>query len=242
MKIKQFRSILAIAVVAASVTASVSPAQAFTWDDLWNAVKRGYENAPSSNSPQQSNGGGNETPQSGGFNNETPQPQTAPANPVPQQSNFNPSQSSTVPQPTSPQQPIVQRLRARCVKVNGLDFEAIGRDSSESMISVGRRAVRVSSKFYISDNNPHERTCTILSRPASEKVGLVFAIPDNSSIENVRVSIFVGGREKISRIMSRGQLQNFTFDISGANSYATVIQPLNSSAGYMNFIPSRQPE
>jgi hypothetical protein len=110
------------------------------------------------------------------------------------------------------------------------------------MISVGRRAVRVNTKFYISESNPHERTCTILSHPASEKVRLAFAIPDNSSVENVRVSIFVDGREKISRILSRGQLQIFTFDVSGSSSYATAIQPLNSSSGYMNFIAVRQPE
>lgn len=43
MKMNQFRSILAVAVVAASIIASVSPAQAFTWDDLWGAVKKGVE-------------------------------------------------------------------------------------------------------------------------------------------------------------------------------------------------------
>jgi hypothetical protein len=56
MKMNQFRSILAIATVATSITASSLPSQAFTWDDLWQSVKRGYENAqPSHSSPQPSN-------------------------------------------------------------------------------------------------------------------------------------------------------------------------------------------
>jgi hypothetical protein len=239
MKMNQFRSILALAVMAAPIIVSLSPAQAIPLDGVLDSASKSFVRGMFGIAEERQ-----EPPQSGGFNNDTPQPQPTPANPVPPQNSFNPNpnQPSSVPQPISPQQPSVQRLRFRCVKVNGLDMEAIGRDSPESMISVGRRAVRVGSKFYISDNNTHERTCTVLSRPASEKVRLAFAIPDNSSVENVRVSIFVGGQEKISRIMSRGQLQSFTFDISGTNSFATIIKPLNSTAGYMNFIPSRQPE
>jgi hypothetical protein len=53
MKLKQFRSILAVATVATSITACSLPSQAFTWDDLWGAVKKGVEKAyqePSNNS------------------------------------------------------------------------------------------------------------------------------------------------------------------------------------------------
>jgi hypothetical protein len=126
MKTNQFRSILAVAVVAASITASLLPAQAIPLDEVLDsagkAFVRGMFNIPAERQESQ---------QAGGFSNETPQPQATPANPVAQQNSFNPNQSSTVPQPnTSPQQPIVQRLRARCVKVNGLDLESISRDSS----------------------------------------------------------------------------------------------------------------
>jgi hypothetical protein len=40
MKIQQFRSILAVATVVTSITASSLPSQAFSWDDLWGVVKK----------------------------------------------------------------------------------------------------------------------------------------------------------------------------------------------------------
>jgi hypothetical protein len=39
MKIKQFRSIFAVATVVTSIAASSLPSQAFTWDDVWGVVK-----------------------------------------------------------------------------------------------------------------------------------------------------------------------------------------------------------
>jgi hypothetical protein len=43
MKTEQFRSILAIIAVSVSITTNLSPAQAFTLDDLLNTVRKGLE-------------------------------------------------------------------------------------------------------------------------------------------------------------------------------------------------------
>jgi hypothetical protein len=40
---KHCQSILAIVAMFASITTSFEPAQAFTWDEFWNAVKPGVE-------------------------------------------------------------------------------------------------------------------------------------------------------------------------------------------------------
>jgi hypothetical protein len=193
MKIKRFRSILAVAVVVASITTSLSPAQAFTWEDAWNAIKRGYENAPSSNSPQQSN---NETPQA--------DPQT----------NNNNIESSSIPS-------------FKCVKVDGEGSYAIGQDESESTVSVGRNALKVWGKVYISPRTPYGETCSVEVHPSDEKIRLAFAIPDNSNLDNMRISIYVDGQQRISKIISRSQVGRYTIDITGANSYAYTLQPLN---------------
>jgi hypothetical protein len=203
MKMNQFRAILAVAVVAASITTNLSPAQAFTWDDVWNTVKQ----AVSSDSPQQQ-------PSSV---NEAPQPDPAPQNNF-AESSFPSAQSST----------IASALQLSCVKANGDDATGIGRDDSDAMISVGRNAIKVHGKVYISPENPHGGTCEIQGHPSSEKVALGYAIPDNSALENVRVSIYVDGQERISKIISRGQFRRYVFDITGASSYAYVLQPLDS--------------
>ena len=250
MKTKQFRSILALAVVAASVATSLSPAQAFTLDDLVNAVKRGYESTPSSNSSQQPSN--NESPQAGGFNNDTPQPQTTPpqnnnsgsSSPTPRQNNYS-APSSPTPQPTE----VSRSARLRCVRVNGSDATRIGRDDSDSMISVGQRAMRAGAKIEVSDNNPAQRTCAIMRHPTSEKITQAFAIPDNSSITSARVSISVDGQERISRIISRGQAHKYTIDINGANSYAITLRVIGTDSFYASgassniyLLPVRQPD
>ena len=249
MKTKQFRSILALVVVTASVATSLSPAQAFTLDDLVNAIKRGYEGTPSSNSSQQPSN--NESPQAGGFNNDTPQPQTTPpqnnnsgsSSPTPRQNNYS-APSSPTPQPTE----VSRSIRVRCVRVNGSEVTRIGRDDSDSMISVGQRAARAMAKIQVSDSNPAQRTCAILRHPTSEKVTHAFAIPDNSTLPNVRVSISVDGQERISKIIGRGQARQYTVDLTGANSYAITLQPVNFDSGYslspygdVYMLPVRQP-
>jgi hypothetical protein len=236
MKIKQFRSILGIATVAISIAASIAPAQAFTWDDLWQSVKRGYENAPSSNPPQQSSGS-NESPQAGGFNNDAPQQATPVSNPTSQQNNFNPYTAA-------PQQPNIQRLGAmNCISANGNDFENIDRDSPESNISVGRRPFRVLKKANLGSwgTTSFERTCRILRHPSSEKVRVGYAIPDNSTLIRARVSIYVNGQEKTSEILTVGQAKAFTADIAGASSYAVVVKPLEGY-GYIYPIAVKIPQ
>jgi hypothetical protein len=229
MRIKQFRSILAIATVAISIAASVVPAQAFTWDDLWQSVKRGYENSPSSNSPQQSSGS-NEAPQSGRFNNDTPQQATPAYNPASQQNNFNPYTTA------APQQSIRQSLKENCISANGNYAEIIDRDSPESNISVGRKLIPVRYKY----SGSFETTCSILRHPSSGKVSLGYAIPDNSNLIRARVSIYVNGQEKTSGILAVGQAKAFTANIAGAGSYAVVVKPLDGY-GYIYPIVVKAP-
>ncbi len=142
MKMKQFRSILAVATVATSITASSLPSQAFTWDDLWQSVKRGYENAPSSNSSQPQSNSNSETQQTGGFNNDTPQPETAP-----QQNSYSAPSSPTPPL----RRVIFRRLQVSCVKASGYDPSGIGRDNAESIVSVGQH--RSAMLKSLSQNN-----------------------------------------------------------------------------------------
>jgi hypothetical protein len=209
MKTKQFRSILALAVVAASITTNLSPAQAFTWDELWGAVKTGVEkgfNNAAQSAAEQSNGSSQAAPEQ---NNYSEQSSSAP------QQNNDSAQSS----PT----PIIN-----CVTASGRTaYNTEGR--SDSIVSVGRRAMKAHATVYIHPREPHTNTCSIDVHPSDEKFGLAFAIPDNSDLSNVRVTVYVDGQERISKIISRGQVGRYTIDVTGANSYAYTLQPLNDS-------------
>jgi hypothetical protein len=59
---KNFRSLLAIAAIATSISASISPAQAVTWDELWDAVKQEILRREQPQQ-QQSSSNNNEDPQ-----------------------------------------------------------------------------------------------------------------------------------------------------------------------------------
>lgn len=72
----KFRSILAVAIVATSITASVLPAQAFTLDELWGAVKKGLERAYQAPA-EQPVGSNNESPQEATPANSSEQPSSS---------------------------------------------------------------------------------------------------------------------------------------------------------------------
>jgi hypothetical protein len=80
MKMNQFRAILAVATVATSITASSLPSHAFTWDDLWNAVKKGAESSSGSGSSQPSNSSDSipSAPTSSGFSDNPGVPENRP--------------------------------------------------------------------------------------------------------------------------------------------------------------------
>jgi hypothetical protein len=245
MKMNQFRSILAVATVATSITANSLPSQAFTLDELWQFLNRGSDNPPSSpSSPPQFNGASNEAPQPGGFNNDTPSPSpTTPiSNPAPKQNNSNPYTSVPAQTISPEQQPTTQRLAASCVNANGHYPEIIDRDSSDSSVSVGRRPFRVFQKFNLSSysGSSFEKTCRIVRHPSSGKVRVGLGIPDNSTLVSARVSIYVDGREKAGGVVTVGQARAFTFDIAGASSFAIIVKRLNGD-GYIYSIPVKAP-
>ena len=237
---KQFRSILALAVIAASATASISPAQAIPLDEVLDSAGKSFVRGMFGISGERQ-----ESSQSGGFNNDKPQTQATPANPVPQQNNYsNPNQSASQ-QPSSPgQQQNSQRPAIKCISANGNNADNIDRDSPESTISVGRRLIRVSSRANIEvgyyGGRSFEKTCRILRHPSSEKINIGVAIADNSSLASARVSIYVAGQEKISGVLYAGQARVITIDVSGAESFAVVLKPLEGG-GYIYPLTVRQP-
>ena len=202
MKMKQFRPILALAVVTASVATSFSPAQAFTWEDVWNTVRYGTEGVPSKSSPQPSDNSSNGEFDSSG--------EIQPADP--QKNKY--TESSQTPS-------------YKCV--NGIFFTIIGQDDAESMVSVGRKPIKVWGKFNLDSfrSQPYEETCSIEVHPTDEKLRVNLAIPDNSELYSARVTFYVDGQERISKIITRGQVGRYTIDLTGANSYAQKIQRIN---------------
>jgi hypothetical protein len=228
MKMNQFRSILAMATVATSIAASSLPSHAFTWDDLLNVVKQGIQSTPSSGfSQQQSN---SETQQAGGFNNDAPQPQTPQPQITQPQAAPPPQNSYSAPSSSTPR-PIA--LQSRCTTVSGPEFfSVVGRDDPDAMISVGQKALRASFllKSDFSNNPRIQQTCAIMRHPTSEIIGLIVAIPDDSTIASVRISLFVDGQEKKSAIVSRGQSRVHPISIAGANSYAYTIQTISQDS------------
>jgi hypothetical protein len=155
--------------------------------------------------------------------------------------NVNTSSNLIAQQSELPSRRPSRALQQNCIKANGADIRAIGRDDSDSMISVGRNAIKVYGKVVIYTGEPYGETCSIQVHPSSEKVALAFAIPDNSSLYNVRVSIYVDGQERISKIMSRGEFRKYVFDVTSANSYAYTLEPLDRINGDIYFPHISQP-
>ena len=205
MKTKQFRSILALAVVTAAVATSLSPAQAFTWEDVWNTVRYGTEGVPSKSSPQPSDNSSNGEFDSSG--------EIQPADP--QKNKY--TESSQTP-------------TYKCVYGNSL-LTLIGQDDAESMISVGLRPVKVWGKFTMDSfrSQPYEQTCSIEGHPTDEKFRVNLAIPENSELYSARVTLYVDGQERISKIVTRGQVGRYAIDLTGANSFAYKIQRVNGN-------------
>ena len=215
MRTKQFRSILALAVVTASVATSLSPAQAFTWEDVLNTIRYGTEGAPATRSPQPSDSSSDTQqpdPQQNGDSNSFGDAQQV----------NSPKNSDTDSSPTSVSQ---------CVKTSGADGEFFSQDSSESMVSVAQKAVKVSGKLYLGSYN-FGTTCSIGAHPPDEKLRFGFAIPDNSGLSGARLTVYIDGQRRISKIISRGQVGKYTIDITGANSYAYSLDRIGDSSGY----------
>jgi hypothetical protein len=128
-------------------------------------------------------------------------------------------------------------LQASCIKSgnSASTVRGIARDNPDSMISVGRNAIKVYGTVDVYYGSIYGETCSIQVHPSSEKVALAFAIPDNSNLGNVRVSIYVNGQERISKIMSRGQFRKYIFDVTDANSYAYTLEPIDDADGHVYF-------
>lgn len=215
MKMNQFRSILAVATVAISTIASLLPAQAIPLDGVLDSAGTSFAR-------------GFGLPDQGVLVSQAAPPQ------------YDYSElSSPMIRKVVHRIAIGHALEQNCVKANGADIRSI--DDSESMVSVGRAAVKVYGKVVIYTGEPYGETCLIQVHPSSEKVALAFAIPDNSTLYNVRVSVYVDGQERINRIMSRGQARKYIIDVTGASSYAYTLEPLDRINGDIYFPHVSQP-
>jgi hypothetical protein len=137
-----------------------------------------------------------------------------------------------------------QREVVECVIVDRQGREEVNRDSPDAMISAGGRAFRPYGKLLIT-SEPHQETCNLVKHPSSEKMSEAVAIPDNSTLLRMRVSILVDGREKVTRIISRGEYRKFTFSVKGADSYSVIMTNVSGSyanGGYIYFVPVNQPD
>ncbi len=118
-----------------------------------------------------------------------------------------------------------------CVQSSGSDLREIGRDDQDSVVSVGRRSLRVGGKVYIRTKSPYSIACAIQVPSSGGQASYAFAIPDNSSLYNVRVTFYVDGQERMSKIMSRGQVRKYVVNVTDGSSFAYTLQPLDEFDG-----------
>jgi hypothetical protein len=241
MKIKRFRSILAITTVIASVTINSLPSQAFTWDDFFNAVNAidTMRKKPSSSNPssQPSNGGLNNEPQPGFGdsqpNSSTPQQPGGLGNdlpPVPQQPNI----------PT--RRPNSQQIA--CINAIGTNnAERIDRNSTESSVLIGGINRRVALRISLMPGYSHEIICKVLRHPASERVYFGLAIADNSNLTRALVGVSLAGQNGVKRqgkALLAGQARLMTINTSGVESFSIILRPLDGGGGYIYPLPVPQ--
>jgi hypothetical protein len=213
MKLKQFRSILVVTIIAASITASLSPAQAFTWDDLWNVVKSRAEGSRQPDPSPQPIGSDNQAPSDSDLSNSGSQ-----------QTNDTDKSSPAIQESTG-------KLESKCIMSHGHPFRWIGEGEKNSMISVGQRPVNVYGSIDLNSTfQPiYGSTCQIESHPSDGKVSYSLAIPDVTNLYKVRLISYVDGQQRATIMIRAGQKRTLSIDIRGASSYAFQVQLVEGS-------------
>ncbi len=125
------------------------------------------------------------------------------------------------------------KTTVKCTEVSGT-FENIDRNAPESTIFVERQAVSALSKVYI--NGSSQQNCQIVSRQPNNKVLFVYAIDDDSSLNGIRIRIYVNDRQKIEQTIKRGRVISFALDTKEIDRYTIKFEALDRRSGYLHTV------
>jgi hypothetical protein len=125
---------------------------------------------------------------------------------------------------------IANSKSANCVLVRGDNS-----DRYEQPISVGRKIEHPISRVYLPSSDERELTCEILDSSATTWTGKL-AIPDNSNMEMVQLSIYLDGDldQKIS--IFRGNVTELNIDVRNHKNVSFNYKVKQGNGSYLYFL------
>ena len=115
------------------------------------------------------------------------------------------------PTPTPPQDSSVEPSVITCVQVKGNRETAYSED-----ISVGRKPLKPEGRMYL--NPSRSLTCRITKNTGSET--FIYALPDNSRLQKVSISLYLEGKLTKTLDINRGSSAPLSFNTANINSFA----------------------
>jgi hypothetical protein len=85
-------------------------------------------------------------------------------------------------------------------------------------IIVDRTIQKPDQQIYFGENEPYSVVCTVANNTGNIK--FIYAIPDNSGLKKVKVSLYLDSKLSQSLIVTRGSLVPLSFDTKNVSSYA----------------------
>lgn len=87
----------------------------------------------------------------------------------------------------------------------------------EDLIPVANKLEETSARFNFSYGNSRSLLCKIVKNPG--ELNLVYALPDNSPLNRVRLKVYVDGNLRNTLNLSRGEVLRHKIDLRGASGY-----------------------
>jgi hypothetical protein len=136
------------------------------------------------------------------------------------------------PPPTTPNNPppSLEQSVSSCTLVSGYGLENYSQD-----ISVSRQSQKTEGRIMLYEKSPHSETCRI-----TQNTGILtkaYAIPDNSRLQQVRISFYLNGSLFKSLYISHGSVLTVTLPLKNTSSYAIECQLISGGYDHLYTIP-----
>lgn len=87
----------------------------------------------------------------------------------------------------------------------------------EDLIPVGNKLEQSSTRFYLGSGGSRSLACNIVKN--SGELSLVYALPNNSPLNRVRIKVYVDGNLRNTFDLSRGEVLRRRINLRGVSGY-----------------------
>lgn len=102
------------------------------------------------------------------------------------------------------------------------------------IISVNRQARNPDIRYSLRINQTRSETCQLLSKNQNT-IKFIYAIPDNSRLERVKISFYLDGQLDKSLSLGRGEIKSASLNMEDIRSYAIEITAVQGRDDFLYF-------